>query len=143
MQDIQNRRVDRARWLSRRDRKRRRRGGLVQAFRLICRIRAEPWKERIEYTQIKRFSCRENPPLSAAIVGKVPARWAGVFMKNFLLVGILFLLWVGSMTFYLPLPVVVVLFAALVSSASLIAWLSLVRRWGGAPRTIVKRDAKT
>lgn len=64
-------------------------------------------------------------------------------MKNFLLVGILFLLWVASMAFYLPLPVVVVLFAALVSSASLIAWLSLMKRWGGAPRTIIKRDAKT
>jgi hypothetical protein len=36
-------------------------------------------------------------------------------MKNFWAVMILFLLWFLSMYFYLPLPLVVILFAALVS----------------------------
>jgi hypothetical protein len=49
-------------------------------------------------------------------------------MKNFVMVGILFVLWFASMLFYLPLPVVLLLFAALVSSASVIIWLSLMKR---------------
>jgi multisubunit Na+/H+ antiporter MnhC subunit len=49
-------------------------------------------------------------------------------MKNFVLVAALFVLWLASMRFYLPLPVVLVLFAALVSSASVALWLSLMKR---------------
>jgi hypothetical protein len=63
-------------------------------------------------------------------------------MKNFALVGILFALWFASMWFYLPLPVVVVFFAALVSSASVISWLSLMKRRTERPRAVVKPDAK-
>lgn len=63
-------------------------------------------------------------------------------MKNFLLVGLLFVLWFASMLLYLPLPVTVVLFAALVSTVSLVTWLSLMKRRHGRPRVIVKPDAK-
>jgi integral membrane sensor domain MASE1 len=66
-------------------------------------------------------------------------------MKNFVLVGILLLVWIASMLFYLPLPVVVILFAAVVASASVVIWLSLMKR-----RThrsyrhhgVIKTDAK-
>ena len=79
-------------------------------------------------------------------------------MKNFLLVGILFVLWFASMRFYLPLAVMVMLFAALVSSASIVTWLSLMKRrastprrehcapWGlrgRSPHAVVEPDAKT
>lgn len=64
-------------------------------------------------------------------------------MKNFLLVGILFVLWFASMVFYLPLPIIVVLFAAVASTASVVAWLSVMSRRGNLPRSIIKPDAKT
>lgn len=63
-------------------------------------------------------------------------------MKNFLLVGILFLLWFASMLFYMPLPLTVVLFAALVSTVSMLSWLSLMKRRPGRPRAVGKPDAK-
>jgi hypothetical protein len=63
-------------------------------------------------------------------------------MKNLLLVGILFVLWFASMMFYLPLPVTVVLFAALVSTTSIVTWLALMKRRGGRQRPIIKPDAK-
>ena len=63
-------------------------------------------------------------------------------MKNFLLVAVLFLLWFASMLFYMPLPVTVVLFAALVTTVSMVSWLSLMKRRQGRPRAIVKPDAK-
>ncbi len=63
-------------------------------------------------------------------------------MKNYSLVGILFVLWFASMFFYLPLPVVLALFAALVSTASVVVWLSLVKRRAGKPSSVIKPDAK-
>jgi hypothetical protein len=63
-------------------------------------------------------------------------------MKKFLLVGILFVLWFASMMFYLPLPVTVVLFAALVSTTSIVSWLALMKRRGGRHRPVIKPDAK-
>jgi hypothetical protein len=47
-------------------------------------------------------------------------------MKNFLLVGVLLVLWFASMLFYLPLAVTIVLFAALVSTTSIVIWLTLM-----------------
>jgi hypothetical protein len=44
------------------------------------------------------------------------------------LVLLLFVLWLLSMQFYLPLPVVILLFAALVSTASLTVWLAVMER---------------
>lgn len=63
-------------------------------------------------------------------------------MKNFLLVGILFLLWFASMLFYMPLAVTVVLFAALVSTVSIVSWLSLMKRRQGRPRVFFKPGGK-
>ena len=40
----------------------------------------------------------------------------------------LFILWILSMYFYLPLPVVVGLFAALASGASITVWFALANR---------------
>jgi hypothetical protein len=71
----------------------------------------------------------------------VPAGWM-YQMKNLLLVGILFVLWFASMMFYLPLAVTVVLFAALVSTTSIVSWLALMKRRGAGQRPSIKPDAK-
>ena len=63
-------------------------------------------------------------------------------MKNFLLVGLLLVLWFASMLLYLPLAVTVVLFAALVSTTSMVTWLALMKRWGGRPRGMIKPEPK-
>lgn len=63
-------------------------------------------------------------------------------MKNFLVVGILLVLWFASMMFYLPLAVTVVLFAALVSTTSMVTWLTLMKRRGGRDRGLIKRETK-
>lgn len=41
---------------------------------------------------------------------------------------VLFVLWILSMYFYLPLPVVVALFAALASGMAVTIWFALVNR---------------
>jgi hypothetical protein len=63
-------------------------------------------------------------------------------MKNLLLVGVLLVLWFASMMFYLPLAVTVVLFAALVSTTSIVSWLALMKRREARHRPVIKRDAK-
>ena len=40
----------------------------------------------------------------------------------------LFILWILSMYFYMPLPVVVVLFAALASGSAVTIWFALLQR---------------
>ena len=40
----------------------------------------------------------------------------------------LFVLWIASMYFYLPLPVVIVLFAALASGTAVAVWFGLSQR---------------
>jgi len=40
----------------------------------------------------------------------------------------LFILWIASMYFYLPLPVVIVLFAALASGTAVAVWFGLSQR---------------
>ena len=40
----------------------------------------------------------------------------------------LFVLWIASMYFYLPLPVVIVLFAALASGTAVAVWFALSQR---------------
>jgi membrane protein implicated in regulation of membrane protease activity len=49
----------------------------------------------------------------------------------------LLILWIASMYFYLPLPVVVLLFAALASAASVILWTALNER---RRRNVIKQD---
>jgi membrane protein implicated in regulation of membrane protease activity len=49
----------------------------------------------------------------------------------------LLILWIASMYFYLPLPVVVLLFAALASAASVILWTALNER---RKRNVIKQD---
>jgi membrane protein implicated in regulation of membrane protease activity len=49
----------------------------------------------------------------------------------------LLILWISSMYFYLPLPVVVLLFAALASAASVILWTALNER---RSRHVIKQD---
>ena len=49
----------------------------------------------------------------------------------------LLILWIASMYFYLPLPVVVLLFAALASAASVILWTALNER---RSRNVIKQD---
>jgi hypothetical protein len=61
----------------------------------------------------------------------------------------LFILWIASMYFYLPLPVVVVLFAALASGTAVAVWFGLAQRnrrlQGAATRTgfasVAEQDA--
>jgi hypothetical protein len=53
----------------------------------------------------------------------------------------LFILWILSMYFYLPLPIVVVLFAALASGTSVAVWFALSSR-SRNPRSIGEQDAK-
>jgi membrane protein implicated in regulation of membrane protease activity len=50
----------------------------------------------------------------------------------------LLILWIASMYFYLPLPVVVLLFAALASAASVVLWTALNER---RSRNVIKQDA--
>ena len=49
----------------------------------------------------------------------------------------LLILWIASMYFYLPLPVVVLLFAALASAASVTLWTALNER---RSRNVIKQD---
>lgn len=53
----------------------------------------------------------------------------------------LFVLWILSMYFYLPLPVVVVLFAALASGTTVTVWFALCKR-SRSLGSIGERDAK-
>jgi hypothetical protein len=41
---------------------------------------------------------------------------------------VLFVLWIASMYFYLPLPVVIALFAALASGTAVAVWFGLAQR---------------
>ncbi|HEY6967715.1 MAG TPA: hypothetical protein VJA94_00685 [Candidatus Angelobacter sp.] len=52
---------------------------------------------------------------------------------------VLFILWILSMEFYLPAPVVLILFAALVSGTTVTISFALARRRAAA--AIAKRDA--
>ena len=53
---------------------------------------------------------------------------------------ILFILWILSMEFYLPVPVVLILFGALVSAATVTISFALARRKAAA-QAVAKRDA--
>ena len=53
---------------------------------------------------------------------------------------ILFVLWILSMEFYLPIAVVLILFAALVSGATVTISFALARRRASAVR-VVQQDA--
>ncbi|HEY6309139.1 MAG TPA: hypothetical protein VI488_22070 [Candidatus Angelobacter sp.] len=63
-------------------------------------------------------------------------------MKNRYAAGILCLLWFLSMVFYLPLPAVVLLFAAWVAAATLAAWTAWTKGQLGRAGRVVKPDAK-
>lgn len=54
---------------------------------------------------------------------------------------LLFICWLLSMYFYLPLPIVVVLFAALASGATVTIWFALSKR-SRRLDSIGNRDAK-
>jgi hypothetical protein len=58
-----------------------------------------------------------------------------------LIVFALLVLWILSMYFYLPLPIVVLLFAALATGVSLIVWTALSNRQR-AQATIIEQDTK-
>jgi hypothetical protein len=64
-------------------------------------------------------------------------------MKNRYAAGILCILWFLSMVFYLPLPVVVLLFAAWVATATLAAWTAWAKGQVGRAGSVGKPDAKT
>ncbi len=51
----------------------------------------------------------------------------------------LFILWILSMYFYLPLPVVVVLFAALATGTTVTVWFAMMNR-RRATETVIERD---
>jgi hypothetical protein len=55
-----------------------------------------------------------------------------------LIVAALFILWILSMYFYLPLPVVVLLFAALASGATVTIWFALMNRRHA--QNVIERD---
>ncbi|HZI56326.1 MAG TPA: hypothetical protein VFF39_06100 [Verrucomicrobiae bacterium] len=52
----------------------------------------------------------------------------------------LLILWILSMYFYLPLPIVVLLFAALASGATVIIWAAWVNR-KQRPASVGERDS--
>jgi hypothetical protein len=52
----------------------------------------------------------------------------------------LFILWILSMYFYLPLPVVVVLFAALASGMAVTVWFALSQR-SRRLQSVAERDS--
>jgi hypothetical protein len=54
---------------------------------------------------------------------------------------VLFVLWILSMQFYLPAPVVLILFAALVSGATVTISFALARRKAVAAAAVGKHDA--
>ena len=58
-----------------------------------------------------------------------------------LIVFALLILWILSMYFYLPLPIVVLLFAALATGVSLIVWTALSNRQR-AQSGIIEQDTK-
>ena len=60
--------------------------------------------------------------------------------KIMLIVFALLILWILSMYFFLPIPVVVLLFAALATGASLTIWTALTNRQRA--QAIVERDSK-
>ena len=64
-------------------------------------------------------------------------------MKNVCAVAILFVLWLLSMVFYLPLPLVVVLFGVLVAAAATTVGTAWSKRQAGRAGSVVKPDAKT
>src|SRR5262249_24798435 len=85
---------------------------------------------------------RVNPRSRAAIQPQVPAgTWAKEsFMWTIL---ILFVLWILSIEFYLPIPVVLILFSALFSGATVTISFALARRRAAAAAaaaTIAERD---
>ena len=51
----------------------------------------------------------------------------------------LFILWILSMYFYMPLPVVVVLFAALASGTAVTVWFALLQR-NNRLQSVAERD---
>jgi len=53
---------------------------------------------------------------------------------------VLFVLWIASMYFYLPLPVVIALFAALASGTAVTVWFALSQR-GHRLENVAERDA--
>lgn len=61
--------------------------------------------------------------------------------KIMLIVFALLILWILSMYFYLPLPIVVLLFAALASGISITAWMALNNRQR-VHQTVVNQDTK-
>ena len=58
-----------------------------------------------------------------------------------LIVFALLILWILSMYFYLPLPIVVLLFAALASGISITVWMALSNRQR-ARGNIIEHDTK-
>ena len=52
----------------------------------------------------------------------------------------LFVLWIASMYFYLPLPVVIALFAALASGTAVTIWFALLQR-NRRLENVAERDA--
>lgn len=58
-----------------------------------------------------------------------------------LIIFALLVLWILSMYFYLPLPIVVLLFAALATGVSLIVWTALSNR-ERARSGIIEQDTK-
>ena len=52
----------------------------------------------------------------------------------------LFVLWIASMYFYLPLPVVIALFAALASGTAVTVWFALSQR-NRRLENVAERDA--
>lgn len=54
---------------------------------------------------------------------------------------VLFILWIASMYFYLPLPIVIVLFAALASGMAVAVWFALLQR-NQRLETVAEQDAR-
>lgn len=55
---------------------------------------------------------------------------------------VLFALWIGSMYYFLPLPVVVILFAALVSGTTVTVCFALTKRKARIQaQAVIERDA--
>ncbi len=56
---------------------------------------------------------------------------------------VLFGLWIFSLQYFLPLPVVVILFAALVSGTTVTLCFAMKRKEQTPVRTVIERDTNT
>src|SRR6476620_1110618 len=85
------------------------------------------------------FVAPVNPPPGASILTFERQLISGRRRSVMWTILALFILWILSMYFYMPLPVVVVLFAALASGTAVTVWFALLQR-NNRLQSVAERD---